>query len=304
MRTVRVPAKLNLHLEILGRRDDGYHELRTLLQTVDLYDDLSGEATADGGVRLSVAPAGAAPEGEDNLVVAAARRLAEATGCRRGAALGLRKRIPAGAGLGGGSADAAAALVLLADLWGLPLDPGLMLPVAAELGADVPFFLVGGLALGVGRGDEVLALPDLPELGVVIVAPPVAVATAEVYRRLDAPAPWRRPSGAVYSVASGLVRQPCWHEFRNDLEPIVVRGWPEVAAALGALDRDRALRVGVTGSGSAVFGLYPTQARARDAASRLGRGYRVHVGVTVGRPADGLEVGGDQEGHAGCRSPR
>ncbi len=304
MRTVRVPAKLNLHLEILGRRDDGYHELRTLLQTVDLYDELSGEATGDGAVRLSVEPPGAAPEGEDNLVVAAARRLADATGCRRGATLGLRKRIPSGAGLGGGSADAAAALVLLAELWGLPRDPALILPLAAQLGADVPFFLVGGLALGVGRGDEVVALADLPELAVVVAVPPVAVATASVYRRLEAPAPWRRPSGAVYSVASGLVRQPSWRELRNDLEPVVVRGWPEVAAALAALDRDAALRVGVTGSGSAVFGLYPTGSRARDAASRLGPGYRVHVGVTVGRPAAGLEVVDDQEGHAGCRSPR
>jgi len=301
MRTVRVPAKINLHLEILGRRDDGYHELRTLLQSVDLYDDLSGEATGDGGIRLSVEPAGAAPEGDDNLVVAAARRLAEATGCRSGAALWLRKRIPSGAGLGGGSADAAAALLLLADLWSLPRDPALLLPVASQLGADVPFFMVGGLALGVGRGDEVVALPDLPELGVVIVVPPVAVATAEVYRRLEAPSRWRRPTGAVYSMASGLVRQPCWHELRNDLEPIVVRGWPEVAAALDALDRDGALRAGVTGSGSAVFGLYPAAARARDAASRLGNRWRVHVGVTVARPVAGLEVGDGEEGHAGCR---
>jgi 4-diphosphocytidyl-2-C-methyl-D-erythritol kinase len=304
MLRVRVPAKVNLHLEVLGRRDDGFHEVRTLLQSVDLYDEVAGEATDDGEIRLAVEPAGAVPEGDGNLVVAAARRLAAATGVERGAMLRLRKRIPVGAGLGGGSADAAATLVLLAELWDVRPGPAALARIAAGLGTDVPFFLTGGLALGVGRGDEVVALPDLPRMAVVVVVPPVAVPTAEVYRQLDAPARWRRPGGAVYSISGGHVDQLDWSALVNDLEPVVTRAWDEVAAALAALDRDGAERVAVTGSGSAVYGVYRTAGRAREVAAGLGSRYRVHIGTTVDRAGARLRTTREQEGHTECRSPR
>lgn len=292
---VRVPAKINLHLEILGRREDGYHELRTLLQSIDLWDGLEIEATDGDGVELQVEPAGAAPDGPDNLVAVAAARLAAAHGVRRGARITLRKAIPAGAGLGGGSADAAAALVGLQAAWELPGGPLELLPIAATIGADVPFFLVGGLALGVGRGDEILALDDLAPLAVVVVFPGVAVATAEVYGRLEAPPRWRRPGIAVYSVSTRLGGGLRWTALHNDLEPVVVRYRPRVAAALEALGRDGALRVGVTGSGSAVFGLFPDRARAMQATGRLDGRFRYHVGTTLPRSVAAPRAGGREE---------
>lgn len=295
MLTVRVPAKINLHLEVLGRRPDGYHELRTLLQSIDWYDELEIEDRPGDTVELVVEPVGAAPAGADNLVAIAAARLAAAHGGRRGARIVLHKRIPAGAGLGGGSADAAAALVGLQTAWDLPGGVAELWSIAASIGSDVPFFLLGGLALGVGRGDEVIALDDLATLGVVVVDPEIVVATAEVYRRLTAPREWRRPGFAVYSVSDRLGSAPRWAELRNDLEPVVVGHWPQVAEALSALDRDEALRVGVTGSGSAVFGLYPDRVRAARAADRLAGRFRCHVGITLARTAARLRAGRSEE---------
>ncbi len=146
---VACPAKVNLHLEVLGRRPDGYHELRTVFAAVGVWDELALEEAPAGVFELSVVPAGAAPEGPENLVVRAARALAAAAGNGRGARMTLRKAIPLGGGLGGGSADAAAALVGAARLWGADATPRDLAELAAALGADVPFFLVGGR--GVGR---------------------------------------------------------------------------------------------------------------------------------------------------------
>jgi hypothetical protein len=146
--SVRCPAKVNLHLEVLGRRPDGNHELRTVFAAVGLFDELETRPAAAGVLELEVEPAGAAPMGDDNLVVRAARELAAAAGIRAGARIRLRKAIPAAAGLGGGSSDAAGALVALARLWGCAGSFGELRGIAARLGADVPFFLLGGVAWG------------------------------------------------------------------------------------------------------------------------------------------------------------
>jgi 4-diphosphocytidyl-2-C-methyl-D-erythritol kinase len=268
---VSVPAKINLHLEVLGRRPDGYHELRTLLQSIDVRDRIAVRAAAQGELLLEVEPAGAVTCGDDNLVVRAARALWDLVDHRPGASILLRKSIPAGAGLGGGSADAAAALVLLDRVWQLDLEPWRLGQLAAGLGSDVPFFLRGGLAYGVGRGDEVLPLPDLETLGVVVVVPAVEVGTGEVYGRLDARLTWHTPGATLSAFVAGWERAPEWSDLRNDLERAVCAGWPEVNRARGAVSRLGALHSGVTGSGAAAFAVMDTVEDAVRAAADLER---------------------------------
>ncbi len=168
--------------------------------------------------------------------------------------------------------------------------------IAAGLGSDVPFFLTGGLALGVGRGDEVYPLPDLPPLAVVVAVPQLEVATAEVYRRLEPRLTWVGGEASVVAFAAGLVRAPRWERMTNDLEAVVVAGWPPVAEVVSRLRRTAPLRAAVTGSGAAAFALFSDAAAARAAAATLDRGWRVHVGVTLARAAATLvavEVGAD-----------
>ncbi len=287
---VTAPAKLNLHLQVLGRRADGFHEVRTLLQSIDLADELVAEPARAGLLELVVEPAGLVGAGQDNLVLRAARSLQEAVGVTPGARLTLRKRIPVGGGLGGGSADAAAALLLLDRLWGLALSPAQLLSLAAGLGSDVPFFLLGGLALGVGRGEELYPLPDLPALGVVVLAPPVEVATAEVYARLAARLTWNRPESTLYAFTVGLGGFPGWSDLYNDLEPVVVEGWPEVAEGLARLRDAGGLHAAVTGSGAAAYAVFESPAAAAAAAGILPGPWRLHAGRLLSRGAARLTV--------------
>lgn len=268
---VRCPAKVNLHLEVLGRRGDGYHEVRTLLAAVGVWDTLIMEA-ADEGVTLEVEPAGAVPAGEDNLVVRAARALQRHSGRRLGARMLLHKRIPVAGGLGGGSSNAAAALVGLNQVWGLGAGSAELQAMASILGADVPFFLLGGAAWGTGRGDELRALPDLPPWWVVLLPGPVPVPTAEVYASLGAP-PLRpaRPSPIYDWVRQGgeLPLGSC----RNDLEPAVMARFPDVRERLEALSSERSRLAMLSGSGGTVFALFDDETGARACAGRCaGRG--------------------------------
>ena len=161
------PAKVNLTFEVLGRRADGYHEVRTVLQSLSLADELTFEES--GGLSLTVEPEGAAPV-EENLVLAAARLLQRESGLSTGAAVHLTKRIPMAGGLGGGSSDAATALLGLRRLWGLGLDADALRQLAAQLGSDVPFFVSGGTALGQGRGEQLTPLPT-PQGEAVVAVP-------------------------------------------------------------------------------------------------------------------------------------
>jgi len=279
---VSAPAKVNLHLQVIGRRPDGFHEVRTLLQSVDLADELEAEPAPAGTLDLEVEPAGFV-ERADNLVLRAARALWDLVDDRPGARMRLHKRIPVGAGLGGGSADAAAALVLLDQLWSLDLDRTSLHRVAATLGSDVPFFLHGGLALGVGRGEEVYPLPDLGELGVVLAVPGVSISTPEVYRRLGQRLTWRPPDASVYCLAVGLSTEVPWKTFRNDLQPVVLEGWPQVAAAADLLRDCGPLYWSVTGSGSASFAVFSSQRAAEGAADAARDRWWVHSGTTLSR---------------------
>ena len=199
---LQTPAKLNLFLEVLARRPDGYHEIETLMTAVTIYDSLFFAANQDGRIELSCEWAtGLAaratrwraagepavfddlPQGDANLVVRALERLRARTGVRQGATVRLVKRIPAAAGLGGASSDAAAALVAANDHWRLGWSLTQLAEFAAELGSDIPFFLGGGAAVCRGRGERREAVAGLPRLDVVVVRPPEGLSTPEVYRR-------------------------------------------------------------------------------------------------------------------------
>jgi len=287
---VTAPAKINLHLQVIGRRPDGYNELRTLYQSIDLVDELRAEIGADGDLGLKVEPAGAAPGSEDNLVMRAADALRDHAGVRAGAHIQLVKRIPVAAGLGGGSADAAAALVLLDALWQLNLDLGDLIVLAAGIGSDVPFFLHGGFALGVGRGEEVYPLPDLEPYAVVVVMPAVESNTREVFAALPVRLTWEGQEDTVNAFAAGWTRQPRWQDLHNDLEPEVAGRWPEVGTALEVLRAGRPLHAAMTGSGAAVFAVFPDLEVAQRTASGLDKSWRVHVGSFLDRESARLVV--------------
>ena len=288
--SIKAPAKINLDLRVLGRRSDGYHEIQTLLQTIDLADDIRATVAPSDVLDLEVEPGGVVSSGSDNLMIRAAEVLRRYAGVKAGARLELAKNIPIGAGLGGGSSDAAATLVLLDVLWGLHLEPSELQALAAEIGSDVPFFLTGGLAFATGRGEVVRPLPDLVDCGVVVCTPPIQVATTDVYDRF-ASGSWltsRGPAANVDAFAVGLDEAgtivPPWQELGNDLEPVVVENWPEVGRAVTALKAMGPLCAAVTGSGAAAFAVFPDLEAAGDGPVGLDESWDVHVGFTLRRP--------------------
>ena len=280
----RAHAKVNLDLRVLGTRPDGYHELRTVFQTIDLQDTLTAEEKP-GPFALKCRMAGV-PLDERNLVWRAAAALWKTLG--RGGdpcdiAVTIDKGIPFEAGLGGGSADAAAALRVLARVWGgAPVS--LLREVAAGIGSDVPFFLSGGTALGLGRGEEIYPLVDLPRHWIVIVRPHFGVSTAEAYAWYD-----EDRAAGVREPRSELQMLPVpWPtraaQMVNDLEPPVVRRHPEIGTIKGALREAGAVAAVMSGSGSAVFGLFRTRPGAARAAGLLARaGAAVMLSRTLSR---------------------
>ncbi len=267
--TVRCPAKVNLHLEVLGRRADGYHELRTVFAAAGVWDELAFEAATDGALTLAVEPPEAVAAGEDNLVLRAARALAAHLGVTTGARIRLAKRIPVAGGLGGGSSDAAATLVGLSSLWGIRPSVGEMAELAAGLGADVPYFLTAGVAWGTGRGTRLTPLADLPPWWLVLLPGEEAVPTAAVYGSLDPAALDAGGSPEIYRwVADGgaLPLGSC----RNDLQPTVLAHWPGVGRRLESIRATQPLLALVSGSGGTVFGLFADEERARRAARVVG----------------------------------
>lgn len=263
------PAKVNLGLHVLRTRPDGYHDVETVLVPVGWADRL--EAVGADGLRLACSDP-ALPTDAGNLVVRAAQRLAAWSGRDRGADLYLDKRVPYGAGLGSGSSDAAAALILLADLWGLDAPEADLHRLAAGLGSDVPFFLDGRPALATGRGERLAPLlgPDgLPwrcPFWLVVAVPPVHVSTAEAYRAV-APDDRDRPDLAAAVLSSDLGR---WRrELANDFEAPLVARHAEIGAARDALAAAGAGYAAMSGSGSAVFGAFESRDAAAAADARL-----------------------------------
>jgi 4-diphosphocytidyl-2-C-methyl-D-erythritol kinase len=271
---VRAMAKINLSLRVLGTRSDGFHELHTEFQSLALHDTLTLTAVV-GGMTIACDDPGC-PADESNLVWRAAERLWRADG-RRGKVAGVRidiqKRIPMQAGLGGGSSDAAAALRGLARLWGSHLGPGGLPAIARAIGADVAYFLEGGTSLGVGRGDVMYPLIDRPKSWVVVVMPGFGVSTKDAYGWWDADC---RPA-LVPSI-------PAASESGNDLQAPVAARHPEIGRIARRLVRLGSTHAAMSGSGSAVFGLFNREAQALAAAAGLTGAPRVvMVTPTVSR---------------------
>lgn len=299
-RTVEAPAKLNLYLEVLGRRNDGYHELETLMVPVRLYDTLSlvptqpgrdgvpatgraGRRVSAGAIHLHIRPAhflaeGRQPDlppmGEQNLVVRALESLRRQSGCQHGARIELVKRIPTAAGLGGASSDAAAVLRLANQAWGLDWSDDRLTELAAEVGSDVPFFLKHGAAVCRGRGERVEPVAGAFPLHFVIVKPPIGLNTRDVYHAHD-----QTPAATVGKDADRLeallralrrgklTELGCWMGNRLQSAAAVLSPWIEQArAAFAKLDF---LAHQLSGSGSAYFGLCRHASHARRLATIL-----------------------------------
>lgn len=266
---LRPPAKINLTLRVGPRRPDGFHDIRSLMQSIALSDTLALTARA-GPLALQVRGHGV-PADRENLVWRAAELLWRAlgrTGDPRDAHIHLDKSIPAAAGLGGGSADAAAALIGLNILWGARRTPSDLKTISAELGSDVPFFLQGGTALCAGRGDEVYPVDDISRLGLVLIKPSIGVATADAYRWLDEDRQAKPDEGRSDLLDLGWPSGPI--EVVNDLEQPVAKRQPVVAEIVDACRRAGAHAAAMTGSGSAVFAAF-TEAAAKRAVRRLQR---------------------------------
>ncbi len=258
------PAKLNLFLHITGRRPDGYHTLQTVFQFLDYADELAFEVTADRRVSRVTATPGVAEEMD--LCVRAARCLQNAAGVKRGVLIHVVKRIPQGAGLGGGSSDAATTLLALNHLWNLGLPLVELAALALQLGADVPVFVQGYAAWGEGIG-EVLTPINLPEPWYVILAPPVHVSTAAIFAELD------RDVAARLTHYTQTITIRGFHagHVYNDLETIVRRLYPQVDKVLNWLGNFGDARM--TGSGSCVYLVTTGPVQAKDIVDRCPRDY-------------------------------
>ena len=274
---LRAPAKLNLYLRVLGKRPDGYHELETLFERIDLADEL----TFEQGPRLEFTCSDPTlSSGDDNLVMKAARLLQQEAGCSAGARIRLEKRIPIAAGLGGGSSDAAAALLGLNQLWELGLERSRLVELAARLGSDVPFFLSpGAFAIGRGRGERCEPLDTPAQLAHVLVVPPERLSTKEIYagahRILSEVEGFgltaRTPSitMVMHALRNGPAMAGLADGLWNDLEPEAIRRCPIIGRIQGHLRDLGCEGVRVSGSGPAVYGLCRDVAHAQVVAAQL-----------------------------------
>ncbi|HEV2177934.1 MAG TPA: 4-(cytidine 5'-diphospho)-2-C-methyl-D-erythritol kinase [Terriglobia bacterium] len=301
---LRAFAKINLGLRILGQRPDGYHEIRTVYQTVTLHDQLEVCLRPAGRGSRVECDDPAVPTGPANLVHKACELWRKATRFRGGISVRLEKVIPAGSGLGGASSDAAATLLGLERLTGDRLNPPAWFSLVARLGSDVPLFLWGGRVLGCGRGEEVYPLDDLPRRHCLVVFPGFSISTVEAYR--EAGVKLRRPVRSGHSRESrnptGLqltkgerVRRLAsfglwpqlplqnWGPAENDFEKVVFAKWPELARLKRQLLRAGAETASLTGSGSAVYGLFVSARQLAQAQKLIPARWRAFKVKTLGR---------------------
>ena len=265
----KTPAKINLGLHIHGKREDGFHELETIFQMVSLYDDVELELLSSG-IKLECDTPGV-PTDDTNLVCKAALLLRQSYQVEgKGVSIRLKKKIPFGAGLGGGSGNAAGVLMGLNRLWNLNIEREKLLALAAELGSDVPFFLTSPCALGMGRGEQLKVLKPCAKFQVLLVFPGFPVATSWVYQNLKLKLTKRENNISIprknlsLSDITSLGSRLC-----NDLEPVVIQRFPEVQVVKDELGAWGALGVLLSGSGSTVFGIFDDPEKARVACAGL-----------------------------------
>ncbi len=281
-------AKINLSLRVLGKRPDGYHELDTVLQTISLHDTITFTVTETPEIVLSCDDR-SLPTGVDNLVYRAAESLRVRFAPGKGARIRLEKRIPAQAGLGGGSADAAVTLIGLAHLWQVEANTQEFLEIAKTLGADVPFFFVGGTARGTGIGHDLTPLSDAADSFLLVIKPNANISTPEAYRSLKARSLTTVEAKTILSSSErgGISDSFDSKDLQSDFEPVVFALAPDIERAKVALMTAGAEAALLAGSGSAVFGIFDN----RDAQERaiqmieVETGWRVFLCRTVGRRA-------------------
>jgi 4-diphosphocytidyl-2-C-methyl-D-erythritol kinase len=262
-KTWPAPAKLNLMLHVVGRRQDGYHELQTVFQIIDLCDRIEITVRTDGSISRPAGPAGV-PESED-LVIRAARALQQVSGTRLGAEIIVKKKIPLGGGLGGGSSDAATTLVALNQMWGLSYTSEQIAAFGAALGADVPVFVAGHSAWAEGVGERLTPVSLGADSWYVVVFPGVAVPTAAVFQAAELTRNSRPTTMRGFLETGG----------RNDCEAVVRARFPAVAEALDWLARHGAARL--TGTGSCVFAKFRSASDAERVAARVPDEWRAFV---------------------------
>jgi 4-diphosphocytidyl-2-C-methyl-D-erythritol kinase len=285
-------AKINWSLQILGKRPDGYHEVRTTLQTISLHDDLDFEISRDGAVVLSCDDQDI-PTDDRNLIIRAAYALKDRYSVAYGASVRLKKRIPAKAGLGGASSNAGVSLMALVQLWQVEATVPSLLEVATELGADVPFFLLGGCALATGIGATVSPLPgrDSDTQHLIVITPNAGVSTAEAYAAVNSNALTTVNSDPILSSSregansGNPVPWPPSSDLKNDFESVIFDIEPEIRRAKQTLLQAGAVRALLAGSGSSVFGIFPNQEAQKRAINeiQLEAGWRIFPCVTLSR---------------------
>jgi len=277
--SVNAPAKINLGLQILGKREDGFHDLISIFQTIDLYDHLTFKPAPRGETIFSCSDL-ALPQGKDNLVCRAVDIFREATGIEEGIAIHLEKKIPYGAGLGGGSSDAASVLLVLNDLWRTEFNIDMLQNLGLQLGSDVPFFMQKGTALVQGRGERLRYIPWQANFYYVLVAPTFEVATGWAYanykKALTGNGGYANFLNSVNPDemdAFGLLQH-----LKNDFLPLILQTHPDVGPILQKLEEFGAVATSLSGSGSTLYGVFEDKKEAREACSAFEKGgYRVFL---------------------------
>ena len=274
-------AKVNLTLDVLGKREDGYHDLCSVMQTISLHDGITLQLNTGEEWKLLCETDGV-PCDSRNLAWKAARVFFDSTGLEPdGVTIGIQKRIPSQAGLGGGSADAAAVLRMLNAWKGNPLSVKELCDLGAKVGSDVPFCVLGGTALAEGRGERLTKLPDAPELFFAVCKPDAAFSTPELFRKLDAVTIARRPDTAAMQNALQKGDRPAIGNLLcNVFEQAVAENFPDLAEIKSAMLSCDALGAQMTGSGSAIFGIFETGEAAKAACEKLS-GRNVFYAKTV-----------------------
>jgi 4-diphosphocytidyl-2-C-methyl-D-erythritol kinase len=251
---VRSFAKINLALAVLGKRPDGFHEIRTVFQSIDLHDRIEIRPSPRLILECRDLPGVSV---ESNLVWKAANALSGLITSCPGAHISLYKRIPAGAGLGGGSSNAAASLIALTRFWGVEIAEEKLQTLGADIGSDVPFFLRGGTALGSGRGEQITSLPDLPPAHLVVLYPGIQISTSEAYRSLRLALTSRDSTHKIQGFCGGLSGDSdCLPGIFNDFEASILPAYPVIAKAKAFLTSRGATATLLSGSGSSVFGFF------------------------------------------------
>ncbi|HEX5483940.1 MAG TPA: 4-(cytidine 5'-diphospho)-2-C-methyl-D-erythritol kinase [Terriglobia bacterium] len=280
---LRAFAKINLGLKILGKRHDGYHEIRTVYQAITLHDRLGLTLTRRQGITIRCQEP-AIPTGPGNLVYRACEGWMRARRWRGGIRADLEKRIPVGAGLGGGSSDAAAALAGLERLTGEKLSATERFRLLSDLGSDVPFFLVGGRALGCGRGEEIYPLADLPRRHCLVVYPRFQIRTPEAYQQagLKLTSSGKDPKVNTFGVWSQFPLEG-WGPAENDFEAFVFAKWPELERIKSQFIRAGAEIASLTGSGSAIYAIFDSIRQLIQASKLVPEGWSVFRAQSLSR---------------------